>query len=403
MLVWRPSGFAGGLKMGLGNAAAHTGSAVIAKATEIDRLNSTGDSVANLLPPCTDTPYSVSPIALADIQAIDPLGHVNPPGHTFPSDHIYFYIAPIVSSAPTGPRVVTNLLAPGDMHITAISSSYVNGNPATIDYGMEFFACRELKSYFGHVKSLSAPILTALNSSDQHCMDYSTGGNLFHRCDATTNIIVSAGDVIGTAGGTAAALDFGSYDYRRTPLTFSAPSRHYSNQAFTVCPIDYFAATIKNVLEPHLGQFDGGHQRTAIPLCGEILYDVTGTAFGDWYKIGAPDSPEDPHLSLIKDNVYNPRQVISIGTSVTGASSRFFPFDPLTSGTHNRDFGQVSADGQVYCYDTFYDPVGQPAFVGYSMLITMPTSTTIRIEKYNVIACGSGPWTMGSSYTEFQR
>lgn len=392
--------------MGLGKAAAKEGTKVFERAAETDLQNNTGDNAARALPSCgNSTPYTVSPIAVSDIQGIDPLGHVNPSGHTFPSDHIYFYIRPVDPLVPYGPRALTNVLAPGDIHVTLISSSYTNGNPATVDYGIQFYACRELKSYFGHVKTLDPALLAKLNSTNQSCMDYTTGGTLFHSCNAGVNFPLSAGDVMGTVGGpgAGAALDFGSYDYRQTPLPFANLPRHYNDQPFTVCPIDYYVPSMKATLEPHFGRYDGGYARTALPLCGEINYDVRGTAMGDWYHIGSPDSPEDPHLSLIKDNVYNPRQDISVGTSVSGVGPIFFPFDPLTSGTHNRDFSQVTADGQVYCYDTFFDPVGQPASPGYSVLITMPTSTTLRVDKYNATSCGPGPWTMDSNYGEFQR
>src|SRR5688572_17813270 len=87
---------AGGFKMGLGNAVAETGTEVFREATEIDRAVFTGDTVANLMPSCNaGVPYRVSPIVMADLLAIEPLGHTNPSGHTFPTDHIYFDIDPL--------------------------------------------------------------------------------------------------------------------------------------------------------------------------------------------------------------------------------------------------------------------------------------------------------------------
>jgi hypothetical protein len=299
--------------------------------------------------------------------------------------------------------VTTNLIAPGEIHISNIAYAYANNNTANTDYAVYFYPCRELKGYLTHIKSLSSTIVEKLNQASQSCYDYTTGGATFHRCDAATNISVSAGEVIGTVGGNIPSFDFGAYDYRRTPLAFLSPTRHYAAQAFTVCPLDYFDPAIKATLDPHVGRWDGGVQRVATPICGEILYDVANTASGDWYHVGSPDSPEDPHLALITDNVYPARQTISYGTSLPGLSSSFYSFDPLSSGTHNRNFSQVTSDGQVYCYDTFYDPVGQAAVTGFSLLLTMPTSSTLRMEKYNAASCGAGPWTMGSSYGNFQR
>ena len=37
--------------------------------------------------------FHVSPVAVDQIRFIVPLGSLNPPGHTLPTDHIYFYVA----------------------------------------------------------------------------------------------------------------------------------------------------------------------------------------------------------------------------------------------------------------------------------------------------------------------
>ncbi|MBV9080411.1 MAG: hypothetical protein JO102_04745, partial [Elusimicrobia bacterium] len=123
---------------------------------------------------------------------------------------------------------------------------------------------------------------------------------------------------------------------------------------------------------------------------------------GDWYKIGAPDLPEDPHLALVPDNINPNVQNISCGTSVSGLTG-WRTFTPQTSGTHNRDFSQVTSDGAVYCYDNFVDPLGQPAFTGYYVLITMPSATTLEIERVNTANCGGGPWSMSGNAVTFQR
>src|SRR4051812_493162 len=35
--------------------------------------------------------FTASPVALAQVRGWEPLGHVGPPGHTFPTDHQYLY------------------------------------------------------------------------------------------------------------------------------------------------------------------------------------------------------------------------------------------------------------------------------------------------------------------------
>ncbi len=58
---------------------------------------------------CGEAPFlTVSPMALSDIREIAPLGNLNPPGHVFPTDHIYFY----PPNAPGGTQSVP-LASPG--------------------------------------------------------------------------------------------------------------------------------------------------------------------------------------------------------------------------------------------------------------------------------------------------
>ena len=197
-------------------------------------------------------------------------------------------------------------------------------------------------------------------------------------------------------------FDFGSYDYRRAPLAFVTPSRHIGDQPYTVCPIDYFSAGPKADMEALLGRFDGTFHRTTPPICGQIMYDIAGTAKGDWYYPGAPDVPEDPHLSLIDNNVSAPQETISIGDSLPNQSQAFYPFDPVSSGFVDRDFAQVTADGHIYCYDTFHDPGG--AYSGAPIfIIQMPTPTTLKIEQQPAPDCSAGSWTFTSNAVTFQR
>src|SRR5260370_36264111 len=101
-----------------------------------------------------------------------------------------------------------------------------------------------------------------------------------------------------------------------------------------------------------LGVFDGGYGRGPPPLCGQILFDIAGTAKGDWYHPGSPDIPEDPHLSLIDNNVYAPQQTISIGNSLPNCAPNFHTFNAVSAGHVDRDLSQVTADGTIYSYDT---------------------------------------------------
>src|SRR4029077_6280412 len=109
-----------------------------------------------------------------------------------------------------------------------------------------------------------------------------------------------------------------------------------------------------------LGRFDGGYFRTTPPLCGTIEAGVANTAKGYWYHPGSPDNPEDPHLSLIDNNVYAPQQTISVGNSLPSGGGMWYIFTPVSgAGAHNRVLREVITYNNVYCSDPFFDPLDQ--------------------------------------------
>lgn len=123
--------------------------------------------------------------------------------------------------------------------------------------------------------------------------------------------------------------------------------------------------------------------------------DEPGTAQGVWFAKGARETyPEDPHLSLVRDNINPSKAVFSVGTSIPNLQTDKYLFDPRTTGEINRDFKDVKNDVKVYCYD-----VG-PSSV--SIIIQLTSPTTLRIEKLGG-GCGGGPWSFGSSYADFER
>ncbi len=382
------------LHFGLGSAVAKRSADLINQAGVITS-NPSGDNVAPTLPACPDGAiYDTLPTDLSQIAAIDPLGHVAPPPHTFPSDHIYFYrTIPVVSTVP--------IYAPGTIHVTRVTSSEVlSANPVFTDYAIYFYACKDVKSYFAHVRTLSASLQSQVGAIDQNCMTYTTGGT-FHSCEKDTNILAASGEILGYSA-VSGAFDFGSYDYRIPPLPFIMPARHTADQLYAVCPVDYFTDGPKAAMQALLGRFDGGHPRVTPPICGKTMFDIAGTAKGDWYHPGSPDIPEDPHLSLIDNNASAPQQTISLGNSLLNQLPGIWTFNPASGGLINRDFSQVT-EGAVYCYDSYFDPVGQPFAAPPIFLIQLVNATTLRIESQPVANCSAGSWTFGANAVDFQR
>ncbi len=114
--------------------------------------------VTLLMPSCkkkkTDNPNSAeitagslsfSPLDTAHFVALVPLGNLNPPGHTFPSDHMYFYYR--------SHGISRNILSPGNLVIFSIARDRSGvGTPGEqTDYTISFGDPRSVVLYFGHI------------------------------------------------------------------------------------------------------------------------------------------------------------------------------------------------------------------------------------------------------------
>lgn len=355
---------------------------------------------ADDMPSCgNDTEFfSYSPVNLSNLSNIAPLGSPNPPGHTFPSDHLGFYIE---RSWLIGMHEV-EIVSPGDIWITRIAGTeYLSEDPQRTDHSIDFQPCEELHGWFGHLLTLSDKLEQEYTEPYDWCTEYSTGGNDYNLCVKTVDVSVSAGEVIGTAGSTEQdyAIDVGAYDMRTDALGYANPDRMSNESLHRVCAIDYYYNDTRELLEAELGAF--GITRSFEPICGEVEQDEPGTAQGIWFvedTVGT--TTEDAHLSLIHDNIDPTSAVFSVGTSMENLSYGLYYFKPADSGLVNRDFSDVTP-GEIYCYNT-----SDRWFVinnSFIILLELTDSTTLRIESQDSSSCGSGPWAFTSAYTVFER
>jgi hypothetical protein len=342
---------------------------------------------------------TVTPIPLSFINGWVPLGQMAPSGHTFPTDHQYLYINGGVGQTTyrTAP-----LVAPADMYVTYIHAGTTTPSGLS-DYSIEFSICTELYGQFGHVASIAPSLLAQVGAIDQGCQTYSPGpGSNVTTCETKRQAVaVHAGDVIGTAGGDpphAIALDFWFWDSRVPAATFANPSRWpTSSDGFDsyhdVPASDYFAEPVKSQVTALLGTYDGSVHRTVAPLGGTIAVDIAGTAMGHWFNPTQPVNPETPHLAIAPDNVSPAMTGFSIGQSLPGWTLGLQEFTPVNSGNVNRNPGQVTADGNMYCYES-------PG--NWILLLKMPTATTLQLEgRPRAAGCAAAqPWTFtGASFT----
>jgi hypothetical protein len=347
-----------------------------------------------------DAVLTQSPVPLSALEAIVPLGNLNPSGHVFPTDHLYLGTPPLADGSPP-----TAVVAPADIVIVSVGrqSNSGGGRPASVDYTLHFYPCADVMFYFYHLTSLDPELLARVGSFDGGCNPpYVTGGGTYQQCFASVTIALSAGAPIGAMGGpSGGSFDLGGHDRRTAPLAYVAPGRTQGGSGelsanHTICPIDYFVPAVADPMRALLGR--RGTRRTIEPVCGTVMQDRADTAQGRWYAGDAP--MEDPHLALVHDNVDPTLGAFSVGTSIPDLPSAVYAFTPAASGPKNADFGRVGADGTVYCYDA-----PERWWGGRHILLRMPTPTTLEIAAAAGATCDADPaaWTVGGGATRFER
>ncbi|MFN8581258.1 MAG: hypothetical protein U0163_09820 [Gemmatimonadaceae bacterium] len=355
-----------------------------------------GPAGPEALASCTTSPMlTVPPVDPSQISELTPLGNLNPSGHVFPSDHMYIYTRPLGNGLGTEQ---VPLRWPGTGVVTNVMQQRFLAPTPHADYTITFFPCADLRVYFAHVATLRPEFAATVGSMDVSCnAPYTTGGITVQQCYKNVTIPVVAGDTFATGGGG----DFGAYDRRTAPLAFINQTRIGGDgpygQLHTVCPLDYFEPNVRVALEAKLGRWGLTQRRTIAPVCGTIMQDVPNTAQGRWFFDAT--QTEDPHLALVHDNVDPTQAVFSVGTSVPGLSVGTYSFtpSPTAAGHHNVDFGLVTADGAVYCYDTSFPTARR-------VLVQLVTASRLRIEGASGATCGAGPsWSMSSAAAEYSR
>lgn len=333
---------------------------------------------------------TVSPLQLGDIGGWVPLGNLNPPAHTFPTDHQYLYLSTFTTPSQQRP---VDLVAPGNVTITRARRTTYSTDSHT-DYSLSFSVCADVAGEFGHVGTITPSVLSQLGAFDQQCDSYSPNPGLTVSTCYTKSIAVpaSAGEPLGTVGGppNPAGLDFSFWDRRVPSLRYANPSRWIVSSDgfdnFHVVPAsDYFAEPAKSAIAAKVGSFDGRVRRTVAPVGGTIELDVPGSVQGAWLNPTQPTHPETPHLAIVPDNV-DPAQIdVSLGMSQPGFSSGQYRFMPVSTGQVNRRPSEITADGQTYCYELQYGGV---------LLVRLLDATTLRVEgRPSATTCASQqPW-----------
>jgi len=339
---------------------------------------------------------TVLPLNAADFYLFVNLGHLNPPGHTFPSDHGGFYL--------TNWEVQVPVFSPGDMTISRITR-VEHVNKGYFDYDMTLSVNNGgFELVFGHLSALHASIETQVtNWDDENSETYTTGGDTYTRTTAWTDISVLAGDTLAYAGGNPGqfGVDFGAFDQS---VTIDFASDRFDGYKFphTVSPLDYFTEEIRNILIPMCGDYVNGVPtiRTVPPIGGTVDFDLPGTLRGLWFRDGEPTSPEDPHLALIYCNVIPDVPLFCTGVSIPNLNTGLYTFTPVDVGETNRLFEDADTIGQMYIYEIRTRGKAD-GVIDAILLVQLIDATRIRIERQEI--ADGPPWVFTAQAIDFIR
>lgn len=109
------------------------------------------------------------------------------------------------------------------------------------------------------------------------------------------------------------------------------------------------------------------------------IQDVGDTAQGNWFDSSLPlgPTPTSSHLALVHDKVDPTIAALVWVPSPQGT----WMFTPEHTGTVNREFSEITSDGNVYCYEGLMDDGVSPLAGRFLLELTSPTE--LRIEHDN--------------------
>jgi hypothetical protein len=285
--------------------------------------NATGAGVA----PGTAV-FAQSPIDVAVISTLVPIGNLNPPDHTLPTNHSYFF-HPSAANA--------EVRSPAGGTIGSIQRGTDDQIYVTVTPGFDF--------YLAHIR-VDAGL--------------SQGAKL------------TAGQRIGVTASAAGAMDLGIINNAVT-LFFVRPERYIAGTLHGDSPLKYFPEPVKSDLYAKVTRTGGDKD-------GRIDFDRAGRLVGNWFTPDLLPVSETEnfgngpkHLAFVRD-VNDPSLVrISIGgtLSITGA------FYVQAGATDPAD---VSPSSGKVAYQLLFVPQAQQA--AGLLLVQMMADDRIQVETF---------------------
>lgn len=294
---------------------------------------------------------------LEDFDRIIPLGQINPPGHTFPTDHIYFVLKGLQKPvyAPVGGKILN------------IEESGMYGDGA-----IRIGVTNSMTYYLGHI---------------------------FVDSNLKVGDVILGGDEIAVSGNTS-CVDFGLINKNIDNGFLSQklpPTTIYGDK-----PLSYYVEPLRSQLyelvkapQP-VEEFDYIYDQNVTD--GEFAIDKLGTLCGNWFQEGKfrADGWYDWDITLAFGyDVYYPNQIIiGIGTSYNA-------FAIKNEDNHIRPENVSVANGAVAYY--LYNASNTSKGIPYSsrtglMMVQMLSDTRIKIEIFDDITSDKREFTNAALY-----
>jgi hypothetical protein len=252
------------------------------------RDNPINNGTPDLPAPTFASELLFSPIDIDKIEYVEPLGCVNPPGHTFPTDHVYFYY--------NLPTVTHKYQADYTLPVYAPASGRINFVLMTSGPGYD------------------TKIMVQVNASFTYYLDH-----IILDSGLVLNSMVTAGQRVGITG-YAYAIDLGIVNTNITLPGLINPAR-YGYTMNTDSPYKYYQEPLKSRLYALMNRISADKD-------GKIDYDIKGRLIGNWFhesvKIEDSNGPLawPKSISFAPDS-YDPTQMIVACGGYIGVVGKF--------------------------------------------------------------------------------
>lgn len=285
------------------------------------------------LPECGKVLFTKEPVPLDKIVSIEPIGSTSPPEHALASSSTDTYIA----VKGQGTTQTAELVAPGDMWITAIMPRYgVTQDPQ--DHVIHYAMCKDVFGIVDHVKGFSPEMEKLI--SEYKCPYGGTPGD--NRCPILLLEPVKAGTRLGEVGRLQGNFNFGTWDLR-TEHKYPSPKKYGPRSLHSSCPFDYYAEPLKGKLTKFL---EGGK-------CGTVQTYVKGTLQGEWFFDNVDNRTAGSWFKQIffgPSNRFSEKEEVSVGGVISQPLK--WVFTPKSEGKINRKLSDVKAGSGIYCYES---------------------------------------------------